>query len=85
MPVRILKTKFSATLGESPKMMVAVADYGFGSTVDIPLPQHFLDDDYAMLDLLIAEGMENLAASLQDYADQLRTRASGGHRGGTPH
>ncbi len=77
MSVKILRVKFRAVFKEEPKLMMAVADYGHGSEVEIPLPCHFLgSDDRATIDAEIAQGMESLAKALLAYVHRKRMRKS---------
>jgi hypothetical protein len=75
MAVKILRVKFRGKWKQEPDLMIAVADFGDGKEREIPLPAHFLpDDDYATRDAQAAQGMENLAKALLEYADRIRSK-----------
>lgn len=81
MPVSILRTRHESIWKNEPQLIVAEADYGFGHTVDIPLPQHYFDDDFPRYAEIAAEGLESLARALLAHAEALRKSTPNGHQG----
>jgi hypothetical protein len=81
MAVKILSVAYHAIWKQEPKFLIAVADFGDGEEVEIPLPAHFLsDDDQTTLENEAAQGMENLAKALLEYARRRKKKRSPGRR-----
>jgi hypothetical protein len=75
MTIKILRVKYRAVWKQEAHLMVAVADFGHGQEIEIPIPAHFLpDDDPATIETESAKGMESLAEALLDFARRIRTK-----------
>lgn len=69
MPVTIKQISYGNPWKRGPQVMVAVADFGDGNMVEIPIPCRVNSNyDFSDVEKEVAKGMETLANALLSYA-----------------